>query len=88
MTDDTDYPQAKEDDGDVVRLSAAGHEATIDRSGDRPQVTIDGRLMPYGTDAAGEFYLAAYAFDRAGTLEEVVEKYLGYLEQVEASSRS
>jgi hypothetical protein len=85
MTDDRHNPQATEDDGDVVRLSAAGHEATIDRSGDRPQVTVDGRPVPHGTDAAGKFYLSTYAFDRGETLEEAVEKYLGYLEQVEAS---
>jgi hypothetical protein len=79
----TERSKAKE--RDVVRISAKGHEATIDRSGDQPQLLIDGRPVGYGTDASGQFYLTTYAFDRAGTLDEVVEKYLGYLEQVDAS---
>ncbi len=86
MSKDTGSSEAKGEAGDVVRLTAAGHEAMIDRSGKRPQVTIDGRPVAHGTDAAGKFYLTEYAFDRGETLEEVVERYLSYLERIEARS--
>lgn len=64
------------------RREYRGHEVVFPADERRKRIFIDGRPVKYGL-AGGEYYLHAYAYDRADSLEEVVRRYIDYLEGAE-----
>lgn len=62
------------------RKTIKGHEVLFPSDARRKRIFIDGRPVHYGV-VGGEYYLDVYAYDRAASLEKVVERYIGYLER-------
>jgi len=55
-----------------------GHETVYPEDRKRKKIFIDGRPVKWG-EAGGTYYLDVYAYDRGGTLEETVKRYIDYL---------
>jgi hypothetical protein len=68
---------------DKSRKTYKGHEIVIPDAEGRKRISIDGRSLYYGVTDGGEYYLDAYAYDRAKSLDEVVKRYIDYLERTE-----
>lgn len=65
------------------RHTYKGHEIVIPDDKRRRRISIDGRSVHYGVTDGGEYYLDAYAYDRAKSLDEVVKRYIDYKERTE-----
>lgn len=72
---------------EVRREKYNGHEIVIPTDERNKRISIDGRSIYYGVTDGGEYYLDTYAFDRAKSLDEVIKRYLDYLDRVEKSGR-
>ena len=68
------------------RETINGHEVVIPTDERNKRISIDGRSVYYGV-TAGEYYLDKYAYDRAKSLDEVIKRYLDYLDRVEAARK-
>jgi hypothetical protein len=66
--------QAKRPDGETV-FEHLGHRVMIPLDGPGRRVLIDDVPYRYG-QAGGTYYLDAYAYDPADTLEELVRRYV------------
>ena len=71
----------------VRREQYNGHEIVIPTDERSKRISIDGRSVYYGVTNGGEYYLDKYAYDRAKSLDEVVKRYVDYLDRVEKSGR-
>jgi hypothetical protein len=71
----------------VRRETYNGHEIVIPTDERNKRISIDGRSVYYGVTDGGEYYLDKYAFDRAKSLDEVIKRYVDYLDRVEKSGR-
>jgi hypothetical protein len=71
---------------DVRKETYQGHEIVYPRDERRKKIFIDGRPVRWGK--AGEtYYLDVYAYDRGGTLEETVKRYIGYLDRASKAGK-
>lgn len=68
----------------VRRQTYNDHEIVIPTDEKSKRVSIDGRAVYFDVTASGEYYLDKYAYDRAKSLDEVIKRYLDYLNRVEA----
>lgn len=64
-----------------------GHEIVIPTDERNKRISIDGRTVYYAVNARGEYYLDKYAFDPAKTLDDVIKRYLDYLDRVAESRK-
>lgn len=64
-----------------------GHEIVIPKDERNKRISIDGRTVYYAVNAKGEYYLDKYSFDPAKTLDEVIKRYLDYLDRVAKSRK-
>jgi len=64
-----------------------GHEIVIPIDERRKRISIDGRSVHYGVTDTGQYYLDKYAYDRAKSLDEVIKRYIDYLDRVEGSRK-
>lgn len=64
-----------------------GHEIVIPTDERNKRISIDGRTVYYAVNAKGEYYLDKYSFDPAKTLDEVIKRYLDYLDRVAESRK-
>ncbi|MCA1579458.1 MAG: hypothetical protein LC794_19100 [Acidobacteria bacterium] len=71
----------------VRRETYNGHEIVIPTDERSKRISIDGRSVYYGVTNGGEYYLDKYAYDRAKSLDEVIKRYVDYLDRVEKSGR-
>jgi hypothetical protein len=69
--------------GGERRQTYKGHEVVIPDDERGKRISIDGRSVHYGVTDGGEYYLDVYAYDRAKSLDEVVKRYIDYLERTE-----
>lgn len=66
-------------DADGRRETYKDHEIFFPGDERWRRVFIDGRPVHYGV-AGGQYYLDVYAYDRADSLDEVLRRYLDYVE--------
>ena len=64
-----------------------GHEIVIPTDERRKRISIDGRSVHYGITDGGEYFLDKYAYDRAKSLDEVIKRYVDYLDRVEEARK-
>ena len=64
-----------------------GHEIVIPTDERRKRISIDGRSIHYGVTDRGEFFLDKYAYDRAKSLDEVIKRYVDYLDRLEKAGK-
>jgi len=64
-----------------------GHEIVIPSDERQKRISIDGRSVYYGVTDRGEYYLDKYAYDGAKSLDEVIKRYIDYLDRVEAARK-
>lgn len=69
------------------RKTYKGHEIVIPTDERNKRISIDGRTVYYAVNARGEYYLDKYAFDPAKTLDEVIKRYIDYLDRVAESRK-
>jgi hypothetical protein len=62
-----------------------GHEIFYPEDQRRKKIFIDGRPVKWG-EVGGTYYLDVYAYDRGGTLDETVKRYIDYLDAVSATT--
>ena len=72
---------------DERRETYNGHEIVIPTDERSKRISIDGRSVYFGVTAGGEFYLDKYAYDRAKSLDEVIKRYIDYLDRVEKTRK-
>jgi hypothetical protein len=69
------------------RESYNGHEIVIPTDERRKRIAIDGRSVHYDVTTSGEYFLDTYAYDRAKSLDEVIKRYLDYLDRLEKTRK-
>ena len=69
------------------RENYKGHEIVIPTDERRKRISIDGRSVYFGVTAGGEYFLDKYAYDPAKSLDEVIKRYIDYLERVEKAKK-
>lgn len=69
------------------RETYRGHEIFFPDDPRRKRIFVDGRPVRHGT-AGGKHYLDVYAYDRADSLDDVVRRYIDYLEPRDDKSGS
>ena len=62
------------------RETINGHEVVIPTDERNKRLSIDGRTVYYAVNPRGEYYLDKYAYDPAKSLDEVIKRYLDYLD--------
>ena len=62
-----------------------GHEIVIPTDERNKRLSIDGRTVYYDRNARGEYYLNKYAFDPGKSLDEVIKRYVDYLDRAAKS---
>lgn len=67
----------------VRRETYNDHEIVIPTDDKSKRISIDGRAIYFDITTNGEYYLDKYAYDRAKSLDEVIKRYLDYLDRVE-----
>jgi hypothetical protein len=72
---------------EVRRETYNGHEIVIPTDERNRRISIDGRSVYYGITDAGQYYLDKYAYDRAKSLDDVIKRYIDYLDRVESASK-
>ena len=69
------------------RETINGHEIVIPTDERNKRLSVDGRTVYYAVNARGEYYLDKYAFDPAKTLDDVIKRYVEYLDRVAESRK-
>jgi hypothetical protein len=64
-----------------------GHEILIPTDQTHKRISIDGRTVYFGVTTGGQYFLDKYAYDRAKSLDEVVKRYVDYLDRVEKARK-
>lgn len=71
---------------EAMRKTYKGREILYPTSLQRRKIFVAGRPVSWGTVGA-LYYLNVYAYDPGKTLEEVVHRYIDYLEKVSSTGK-